>query len=375
MKAALRGELRCEVSGAEPERFLNALADAGTAYWNAERADAFTLRLSIYSRDIGVAEALARRSQCELRRLRLRGAPALAALARRRYVLLAAGALCFALVAASSLFVWEIEVEGAESVPEGEILRALAGAGAAPGAFWPGWDAGAIANSVLLDVPELAWAGLSVSGSRAVLRVRERIPEPVIIDGSGRVTASTTGIIERMEVFSGRALVSEGDAVCAGETLVEGGTARITARTFREYTVSAPLEYVSLAEKRIKTRWALVLGERRINFFAGSSQTPAGCGKIVKEYPLALEGVFTLPVSILRERIWEYEPSAAAEDAAALAERLAETLRERLASELDGGGELLSEHVSSAESGGRLYVTLRAECREDIAVYTPGTGS
>ena len=47
MKAALRGELRCEVSGAEPERFLNALADAGTAYWNAERADAVTLRLSI----------------------------------------------------------------------------------------------------------------------------------------------------------------------------------------------------------------------------------------------------------------------------------------------------------------------------------------
>ena len=222
------------------------------------------------------------------------------------------------------------------------------------------------------------------------MRVRERIERPELAsDGApGSITAAASGIIERMEVYEGAPAVSVGDAVAVGETLVSGemasavgdtryvrARAAVTARTYVELTASAPLKYGRLLEADTHSRWSLIIGSVRVNFFRGSSQTPPGCGKIIEEYPLAWEGVFRLPVTLVRETVIEYSAQEAEEDPALLEQRLAEALQSRLERRLEGRGEALSVHFTARESGGALYVTLRAECREDIAVYTPAEGS
>ena len=385
-----RGSVLCEIRGAAPLRCLNALGEAGIEAKRAERADEFTLRLTLDERDYSAAAAIAARSQCELARISSRGGALLARRLRRRIALLTAAVVCFALLAAGSLFVWEIDISGCESVTEGEVRRALASAGVAEGSFWPAWDADAVKNHLLLEIPELAWAGVSVSGSRAEVRVRERIERPELAsDGApGSITAAASGIIERMEVYEGAPAVSVGDAVAAGETLVSGemasavgdtryvrARASVTARTYVELTACAPLKYGRLLEADTHSRWSLIIGSGRVNFFRGSSQTPPGCGKIIEEYPLAWEGVFRLPVTLVRETVIEYSAQEAEEDPALLEQRLAEALQSRLERRLEGRGEALSVHFTARESGGALYVTLRAECREDIAVYTPAEGS
>lgn len=381
----LHGSVRVRITGAAPESCLNAFTEAGIAWWDALSEDEFTLKAGLAARDLARAKAAAGRSQCEINVLKELGAPAVRRKLRRRIALLSAAVLCFSALALSSLYVWDVDVEGNESVPESEILLALAESGVKSGAFWPGWDADAIKNEVILAVPELSWIGVSVSGSRAEVRVRERIAKPEVVSGAaGSVAARATGIIERMEVYQGAPLVSVGDAVAEGETLVSGkmpsetgdtryvrASAEITAHTWRELTASAPLEYTKLTESGSHTRWALEIGEKRVNFYRGSSQTPEGCGKITTEYPLAWEGVFTLPVTLVRERIIEYEPSKAAEDSAALQERLAGELRSELERALDGKGECINATFTAAEHNGRLVVTMRAECREDIAVFVP----
>ena len=385
-----RGSVLCEIRGAAPLRCLNALGEAGIEAKRAERADEFTLRLTLDERDYSQAASLAARSQCELARISSRGGALLARRLRRRIALLTAAVVCFALLAAGSLFVWEIDISGCESVTEGEVRRALASAGVAEGSFWPAWDADAVKNHLLLEIPELAWAGVSVSGSRAEVRVRERIERPELAsDGApGSITAAASGIIERMEVYEGAPAVSVGDAVAVGETLVSGemasavgdtryvrARAAVTARTYVELTACAPLEYGRLLEADTHSRWSLIIGSGRVNFFRGSSQTPPGCGKIIEEYPLAWEGVFRLPVTLVRETVIEYSAQEAEEDPGLLEQRLAEALQSRLERRLEGRGEALSVHFTARESGGALYVTLRAECREDIAVYTPAEGS
>ena len=385
-----RGSVLCEIRGAAPLRCLNALGEAGIEAKRAERADEFTLRLTLDERDYSPAAAIAARSQCELARISSRGGALLARRLRRRIALLTAAVVCFALLAAGSLFVWEIDISGCESVTEGEVRRALASAGVAEGSFWPAWDADAVKNHLLLEIPELAWAGVSVSGSRAEVRVRERIERPELAsDGApGSITAASSGIIERMEVYEGAPAVSVGDAVAVGETLVSGemasavgdtryvrARAAVTARTYVELTACAPLKYGRLLEADTHSRWSLIIGSGRVNFFRGSSQTPPGCGKIIEEYPLAWEGVFRLPVTLVRETVIEYSAQEAEEDPGLLEQRLAEALQSRLERRLEGRGEALSVHFTARESGGALYVTLRAECREDIAVYTPAEGS
>ena len=382
----LRGSVRAEVSGAAPQRLLNAMSEADMPFWDAVPQDAFTIRLGLYSRDLRDAKALATRCQCELKLLRESGAPVVKRRLRRRVALLVTAVSCFALLAASSLFAWDIRVEGNEQVSTGEILRALAGCGVEPGAFWPGWSSDEIRNSVILDIPELAWLGVSVDSSRAVIRVRERTEAPELVnsEGMGSVTARTTGIIDSMRVYQGAPLVTVGDAVVAGETLVSGempsevgdtryvrASAEIRARTWYEMRASAPLEYSGLEQSDSRTRWALVIGDKRINFYLGSSQTPAGCGKIITEYPLAWEGVFTLPVTLVREQTLEYDSAAAAEDEEELSGRLEAVLRSTLERELSGRGEILDAQFTSSASDGRLVVTMRAECMEDIAEFTP----
>ena len=385
-----RGSVLCEIRGAAPLRCLNALGEAGIEAKRAERADEFTLRLTLDERDYSQAASIAARRQCELARISSRGGALLARRLRRRIALLTAAVVCFALLAAGSLFVWEIDISGCESVTEGEVRRALASAGVAEGSFWPAWDADAVKNHLLLEIPELAWAGVSVSGSRAEVRVRERIERPELAsDGApGSITAAASGIIERMEVYEGAPAVSVGDAVAVGETLVSGemasavgdtryvrARAAVTARTYVELTACAPLKYGRLLEADTHSRWSLIIGSGRVNFFRGSSQTPPGCGKIIEEYPLAWEGVFRLPVTLVRETVIEYSAQEAEEDPGLLEQRLAEALQSRLERRLEGRGEALSAHFTARESGGALYVTLRAECREDIAVYTPAEGS
>lgn len=382
----LRGSVRAEVSGAAPQRLLNAMSEADMPFWDAVPQDAFTIRLGLYSRDLRNAKALATRCQCELKLLRESGAPVVKRRLRRRVALLVTAVSCFALLAASSLFAWDIRVEGNEQVSTGEILRALAGCGVEPGAFWPGWSSDEIRNSVILDIPELAWLGVSVDSSRAVIRVRERTEAPELVnsEGMGSVTARTTGIIDSMRVYQGAPLVAVGDAVVVGETLVSGempsevgdtryvrASAEIRARTWYEMSASAPLEYSGLEQSDCRTRWALVIGDKRINFYLGSSQTPAGCGKIITEYPLAWEGVFTLPVTLVREQTLEYDSAAAAEDEEELSGRLEAVLRSTLERELSGRGEILDAQFTSSASDGRLVVTMRAECMEDIAEFTP----
>lgn len=382
----LRGSVRVEVSGAAPQRLLNAMSEADMPFWDAVPQDAFTIRLGLYSRDLRDAKALASRCQCELKLLRESGVPVVKRRLRRRVALLVTAVCCFALLAASSLFVWDIRVEGNEQVSTGEILRALAGCGVEPGAFWPGWSSDEIRNSVILDIPELAWLGVSVDSSRAVIRVRERTEAPELVnsEGMGSVTARTTGIIDSMRVYQGAPLVAVGDAVVAGETLVSGempsevgdtryvrASAEIKARTWYEMRASAPLEYSGLEQSDCRTRWALVIGDKRINFYLGSSQTPTGCGKIITEYPLAWEGVFTLPVTLVREQTLEYDSAAAAEDEEELSGRLEAVLRSTLERELSGRGEILDAQYTSSASDGRLVVTMRAECMEDIAEFTP----
>ena len=390
LRGLLRGSVCVRISGARPAEGLNALTRAGIAWWGCSAVDDFAMKVYINLRDLRAAGAAAARSQCSLEALRERGVPAAGRRLRRRTALLCSAALCFALLAASTLFVWDIEVTGCESVSEGEILRALADCGVESGSFWPAWDADAVKNHLLLEIPELAWAGVSVSGSRAEVRVRERIERPELAsDGApGSITAAASGIIERMEVYEGAPAVSVGDAVAVGETLVSGemasavgdtryvrARAAVTARTYVELTACAPLKYGRLLEADTHSRWSLIIGSGRVNFFRGSSQTPPGCGKIIEEYPLAWEGVFRLPVTLVRETVIEYSAQEAEEDPALLEQRLAEALQSRLERRLEGRGEALSVHFTARESGGALYVTLRAECREDIAVYTPAEGS
>ena len=146
----------------------------------------------------------------------------------------------------------------------------------------------------------------------------------------------------------------------------------VTARTWYELTAKTPL---ALAEKtytgRERTRWALVVGKSRINFYKDSSICPTGCDKIIKEYTLAREGLFALPVTLVKITYAPYDtaPAEGKELRAGLEGQLMQTLTASIGED----GQVLTSRFTASQADGALYVTLRAECREQIGTAVPFT--
>lgn len=379
-----RGIARVRALGAEPARILDLCVAEGIEFWGTYPEDEFTLLFKMRLKDVEKFLSLAERSNCELELLERRGAPIVAKRARRRYVLWLLPICLLALLTAASFFVWEIEVTGNKTVSEIEILNALEDSGVYIGSFHPAFISESIRSRVLVKIPELKWISVSVFGSRAYVEVRERTDIPELVDEAERVkiVAGYPGIIDEMSVFRGFGKFAKGQTVAKGETLIDGtvpsrfdeteivhAQGKVLARTWHEISVFMPLEY---SEKQYTgdsdRRFALIIGDKRINFYRNSGILGSECDIIISEYKLGIDGIFTLPVTLVCESSEGYESVQASISEEYSRQRLEEIALAELDRRVGKDGEIVSQQFSFCVSEGCGIVTLRAECRQDIAV-------
>lgn len=373
------GSARVELRCAEPIRLLDEALSRGLRAAGIETEDACTLRLTLPERDLPGLEALCAARNAELQILSRSGGRELLRRARRNALLLALLAAAALLLSMSSLFLWDIEAVGTASVSRGELLRALEDCGVRPGAFWPSLDPERVRSEVLLRLPQLGWMSLNLRSSRAVVLAEDRQPIPARLRERqpADLIAARDGLVVRCEIRAGRALVSPGQFVAAGETLVSGsldslcGETRLVraegsvlAETDRELTAVCPLDPGSVETPRFGFyRLALIVGKRRVNFNFGSSRTLDGYDRIEHAYKIGIEGVFSLPLSLVVERWSPRSIPAASLGAAAESARLERDLQAFLP------GEILSAQRFAAVENGLLTLRLQARCREEIALY------
>ena len=172
-----------------PERVLNLCGARNLAFWDMEweSETAFTCRLN--RRDYYALRRAVKQLDCRLTVVRKEGVPFFLGRFRRRHALLAGLTLCSALLFFGSFFIWDFTVEGNQRVTDEEILRALQRQGVGIGTFGISLDTEDIRNHVLLEIPELLWITVNVSGCRAYVEVRERVEAPA----GGRAGAHQRG--------------------------------------------------------------------------------------------------------------------------------------------------------------------------------------
>ena len=178
----LRGQVRVRAECAFPERVLNLCGAQDLAFWDLEweSPTAFTCRLS--RRDWRALREAGKKLDCTFDLVGREGAPYFLFRFRHRQALLVGLVGCALALFLGSFFIWDFQVEGNVTVPTERILRALEKNGVTLGTFGLSLDGEDIRNHVLLDVPELIWIAVNVSGCRAEVQVRERTPPPVMVD-------------------------------------------------------------------------------------------------------------------------------------------------------------------------------------------------
>ena len=392
----MQGQARIRIETAFPERVLNLCGARNLAFWDLEweSAAAFTCRMS--RGDYHVLRQAAQQLECTVTPVKKEGVPYFLGRFRHRQALVVGLVATACALTLGSFFIWDFTVEGNVTVTDEEILRALADNGVGLGTFGLSLDGESIRNHVLLDIPELSWIAVNVSGCRAYVQVRERVPKPELVDEGSptNVVARREGLVLEVRALDGVACVLPGTTVTRGQLLISGvedtgtygarllaGMGTVKARTWYTLTAKVPL---TLPQKQYtgeeKTCFSLVLGTHRIKFFSNSSIQGENYDKIINRYACSFLGV-PLPVTIVKEQYRFYDPvSSDAPDEASL--RQAETegeaaLTAYLNTLLEGYGSITSTLCTSRQEGDTLAVTLWAECEEQIGqpvpIYTQST--
>ncbi len=378
-----RGYAVIKAVGVEPTRLIDRAAAEQLDFWGVYPEDDYTLIFRTRLKNAEKILSLAEKCCCEAEILEKRGVPIEAKKLKKRYVLWVLPLIFMALLVTASFFIWKIDITGNETVSETEILNALEDSGVYIGSFSPNFTSDNIRSRVLIRIPELKWISVSVFGSRALVEVRERteIPELLDEDEPVKIVAEQSGIIEQINVLRGFSLFKKGQTAAASDTLIDGAVpstfgeteivhaeGSVIARTWYELCAIMPLQYDEKAYTgEEKGRFALIIGNKRINFYSKSRICDTNCDNIISEKTLGLKGLFELPITLVSEKSVFYQLTTAGVSKEAARERLEALLKVELNFKIGEDGEIASSEYTFSVIDGYAVGTLRAECKQNIA--------
>lgn len=389
----LRGSVCVRAKSAYPERMLNLCSARGIEFWDVRWIDDTALSFCVARGDLRALRRAAEGCGAEVSIERTAGTPFFFARLRRRHALFAGGILCAALLLVNSLFIWDFEVTGNETVPTETILHALREHGVHRGTFIYSFRSQDICNRVLPELKDLCWVAVNVRGCKAYVQVRERVRAPERVNESEptNVIAAKPGLITKVRALDGEKRVLPGTSVQQGQLLIAGvvdtggtekpsvttrflaGKGEVWARTWYDLTVRVPLTY----EKKVytgkeKRSHTLIWGENRLKIGAkGSSICNVDCDKIKNQTQWTLFGLFALPVTWETETLLPYELEATPRSRADAEAQGKDVLETYLAALLGETGSVTQRRFSTAVEGDTLVVTLSAECEEQIGKEVP----
>ena len=378
------GTVRVRVEAVFPERVMNLMSSHALRFWDVRWESELDFTCTMSRRDFKRLRVLTEHQACRVTVERRQGIPYLALRVKGRWALLVTLLFVAAALFFGSFCVWEFEVEGEAGVSEEKILRALASHGIRQGVLSEKIDSEQLRNELLLELPELSWIAVNVKGFKAYVQVRPRVRAPEVVKEGETVNivARRDALVEKVQPLWGEAVVLGGMTVKEGDLLISGVSHRggqevqllsavgvVEGRTWYTLTAEVPL---TVEEKRFtgeeKTALSLVIGNHRIKIFGNSRYTDKSYDKITRRTKWDLFGLLPLPITTVRENLRFYETETVTVSAERQQERAAAVLEDHLMQCLAAGeGEVLAKLVTAEQRQGRLRVTLRAECREQIA--------
>ena len=389
----LRGTVRVRAESRFPERVLNVCSARGIAFRDPVFLGENEIALSVDRRDWRRLKAACADIDARVHLERAAGVPFVLGRLRRRAALLAGAAVCAALLVVNACFIWDLQVEGNESVPAEEILRVLAQNGVRRGTFAFSVNPRRLCNRALLDLPELSWLTVNVRGCRAHVIVRERIPKPEIVNESAptNVVAARDALVTEVRALDGEARVQKGTVVRKDQLLISGvvetkdvdaprvasrflaGKGEVYGRTWYEFSAKIPLyEERKTHAGEEKRHYSVLWGENRVKFrIKGYGNLSTGYDKIISRKQWTLPGGFVLPLTWVTETYVPYETVRTQRTREQAMEMGSALLEAYLAERIGPDGEIVSVRAASAVQGDWLLVTLSAECLEQIGQTVP----
>ena len=377
----ITGYLRISIEGYYIERFINICRKENIPVWNIKKEKDIRLAFNIKIKDFKKICKIAKTTKCKLKIKKKKGFPFILNRYKKRKIFAIFLILVIILIGMSSNYVWNIEVIEENGNNLENIMQNLNQSGLAVGKRKSEINTKEVINKVRLERNDIAWMGIELKGTNAIVKVVKSDEKPDIIDENEycSIVADKAGIITKISAQDGTANVKVGDTINEGETLINGwvegkytgiryvhAKGEIQAKVW--YTKHKFIEY-NTTEKREtgnqEEKYAIKFNNFKINLGKRVSKFEI-YDTIETENKFKIFSDFYLPISIVKttnKEIENVQKKYNKEEAKMLGIK---ELEEELNNEIENKDDIVNKNINTYENENGLDVYVTYEALENI---------
>lgn len=219
----LRGYIIFSAVGKYPERLINLATMSNITIINPV-GEKGKIIAQVSIEDYRALCAVRKKAMVRLRIVKKSGLPFVLHKNRKRKGLLAGLVLFIAIINVLSMFIWNINIIGNNSVSEYEMQRCLRDNGVYIGAYKGNINVSSAERKFSLQLGKVGWMSVNILGCTATVQLSESYAVPEIVDQTSpcNLKATKTGQVLKMDIRQGENYASIGDGVAKGQLLVSG---------------------------------------------------------------------------------------------------------------------------------------------------------
>lgn len=375
------GYIRISIEGYYIERFINICGNEKITIWNLKRNKNVKLELNIGIKDLKKLAKIAKQTKCKIKIIKKKGLPFLFNRYRKRKLFFVFLLVIIIGLGISSNFVWNIQIveEDKESIEN--LYQDVVESGLEIGKMKSKINTKDIINKVRLKRNDIAWMGIELKGTNAIVKVVKATAKPEIVDDNEycNIVSDKQGIITKINAQNGTIAVKVGDTVNVGTTLINGwmegkytgiryvhAKGEIQAKVW--HTKNKKILY-NATEKtetgNIENKYQIKINNFEINLSKRLSKFKI-YDTIVLENKFKIFSDFYLPISLVKitnKEIKEEQKNYNVEQAKDLG---IEQLQEELDNKIEDKSKVVNKIINTYEKEDGIEVYVTYEVLEDI---------
>ena len=370
----LLGYLRISVEGYYIERFINICKNNKITVWNLKRNKDIRLVLNVRVNEFKEICKIAKKTKCKIKIENKKGLPFFLHKYKKRKIFIILLIVVICLIILSANFVWNVEISEENGQELENIAQDIEEAGLKVGELKNKINTKDIINKIRLKRNDVAWMGIELKGTNAIVKLVKADEKPEIVDENEycNIVSDKAGIITKINAQSGTANVKVGDTVNQGDILINGwmegkftgvryvhSKGEIEAKVWYTKSKKIPYNVTQIQETgNVEEKYAIKINNFRINFQKRVSNFEI-YDTIETENKFKIFSDFYLPISIIKitnKEQQKIEKNYTIEEAKNIG---IQELQQELDNEIEDKEKIVNKNINTyeKEDGVEVYVT------------------
>lgn len=375
------GYLRISIEGYYIERFINICRNNKITIWNLKRDKNVKLNLNIGINDLRKVAKIAKQTKCKMKIIRKKGIPFLFNKYKKRKIFFVFLIIIIIALSILSNFIWNIQIIVEENEQIENIYQDVTRAGLTIGKSKFNLNTKEVINKIRLNRDDIAWMGIEIKGTNAIVRVVKSTARPDIIDENEycNIVSDKQGVITKIRAQNGTMAVKVGDTVNNGTTLINGwmegkytgiryvhAMGEIEAKVW--YTKSKKVLYNTTERNEtgnIENKYKIKVNNFEINLSKRLSKFEI-YDTIDTENKVRVFSDFYLPISVIKttnKEVKEEQKEYTIEEAKELG---IQQLQEELDAEIKDKEKIVNKIINTYEKEDGIEISVTYEVLENI---------